>query len=113
MQLAPGDAFGASIFAAACAPCHDSGRPLPYGGVNLGLSTALSAPDPRNAANIILSGVRPVAGERSPIMPAFADSMTDDQISAVLKYLRSHFGNEPAWPNVEQAVRDARHRDKP
>ena len=119
-QAAQGDASGASIYAAACAPCHESGRPLPYGGVNLGLSTALSAPDPRNAANIILSGIRPVAGERSPIMPAFADSMTDDQISAVLKYLRSRFHNQQAWPDVEQTVRDARHsqtvllqRDKP
>jgi mono/diheme cytochrome c family protein len=112
-QPTQGDASGASIFAAACAPCHDSGRALPYGGINLGLTTALSAPDPRNAANIILSGIRPVAGERSPIMPAFADSMTDDQITAVLKYLRSRVGNQPAWPNVEQAVQNARHRDKP
>jgi mono/diheme cytochrome c family protein len=113
IQLAPGDASGASIFAAACAPCHESGRPLPYGGVNLGLSTALSAPDPRNAANTILSGIRPVSGERSPIMPAFADSMTDDQISAVLKYLRGRVSNQPAWANVEQAVLNARQRDKP
>ena len=44
------------------------------------LSTALSSPDPRNAANIVLSGVRPVEGERSPIMPGFAASMNDDQI---------------------------------
>jgi mono/diheme cytochrome c family protein len=106
---AGGDSSGASIYAATCAPCHESGRPLPYGGVNLALSTALSAPDPRNAANIILSGIRPVAGERSPIMPGFADSMTDEQISAVLKYLRGRSGNQAAWSNVEQTVRDARH----
>ena len=108
-STAAGNNSGASIYAAACAPCHESGRPLPYGGLNLALSTALSAGDPRNAANIILSGIRPVAGERSPIMPPFADSMTDDQISAVLNYLRSRSGNHPAWSNVEQTVRDARH----
>ena len=39
--------------------------------------TAISGPDARNAANIVLSGVRPVEGERSPIMPGFADSMSD------------------------------------
>src|SRR6202012_3593079 len=39
------DATGASIYAAACATCHESGRPLPYGGVNLGLTTAISGPD--------------------------------------------------------------------
>ena len=81
-QIAPaqpvaGRRAGASIYAAACATCHETDRPLPYGGINLGLSTALSAPDPRNAANIILSGIRPVEGERSPIMPGFASSMTD------------------------------------
>ena len=52
--------------------CHETDRALPYGGVNLGLSTAISAPDARNVANIVLSGVRPVEGERSPIMPGFA-----------------------------------------
>ncbi len=35
---------GASIYAAACATCHETGRPVPYGGVNLGLSTAISGP---------------------------------------------------------------------
>ncbi|MGA8897970.1 c-type cytochrome, partial [Bradyrhizobium sp.] len=107
-QPALANAAGASIYAAACATCHESGRPLPYGGINLRLSTALSAPDPRNAANIILSGIRPVAGERSPIMPGFANSMTDDQISALLGYLRGRFSSQSAWTGVEQIVRDAR-----
>jgi mono/diheme cytochrome c family protein len=84
---------------------------LPYGGINLRLSTALSAPDPRNAANVILSGIRPVGGERSPIMPGFANSMTDDQIAAVLNYLRGRFSAQPAWSGVEQIVRDARHNE--
>jgi mono/diheme cytochrome c family protein len=99
---------GASIYAAACAPCHDTERPLPYGGVNLGLSTAISAPDPRNATNIVLSGIRPVEGERSPIMPDFASSMTDPQVSALLNYLRARFSNQPAWTNIEKTVQDAR-----
>ena len=102
------EAPGASIYAAACATCHETSRPLPYGGVNLGLSTAISGPDPRNAANIVLSGIRPVEGERSPIMPGFANSMTDDQVSAVLNYLRSRFSNQPAWTGVEKIVEDAR-----
>jgi mono/diheme cytochrome c family protein len=107
-QAVKTDAAGAAIYAAACATCHQSERPLPYGGVNLALSTALSGPDPRNAANIVLSGVRPVEGERSPIMPGFADSMTDGQIAALLNYLRSRFGNQPPWTGVEKTVADAR-----
>jgi mono/diheme cytochrome c family protein len=99
---------GASIYAAACATCHETHRPLPYGGVNLGLSTAISSPDPRNVANIVLSGVRPVEGERSPIMPGFAASMDDDQIAALLNYLRARFSDQPAWTGVEKTVEDAR-----
>jgi len=99
---------GASIYAAACATCHETGRPLPYGGVNLGLSTALSSPDPRNAANIVLSGVRAAEGERSPIMPGFAASMDDGQVATLLNYLRMRFSNQPAWTGVAKTVEDAR-----
>jgi mono/diheme cytochrome c family protein len=99
---------GASIYAAACAGCHETSRPLPYGGVNLGLSTAISAPDARNAANIVLLGVRPVEGERSPIMPGFAASMSDGQIAALLNYLRARFSNQPAWAGVDKTIEDAR-----
>jgi mono/diheme cytochrome c family protein len=102
------NAAGASIYTAACASCHETGRAVPYGGVNLALSTALSSPDPRNAVNIVLSGIRPVEGERSPIMPGFAASMNDDQISALLRFLRARFSNQPAWSGVEQTVADAR-----
>jgi mono/diheme cytochrome c family protein len=102
------NAAGASIYAAACAGCHETSRPLPYGGVNLGLSTAISSPDARNAANIVLSGVRPVEGERSPIMPGFAASMSDGQIAALLNYLRARFSNAPAWTGVEKTIEDAR-----
>jgi mono/diheme cytochrome c family protein len=105
------DTPGAAIYQAACATCHESDRPLPYSGINLRLSTALSAPDPRNAANVILSGIRPVGGERSPIMPGFANSMTDDQIAALLNYLRGRFSAQPVWTGVEQVVRDARQTD--
>jgi mono/diheme cytochrome c family protein len=107
-EPASADSPGAPIYQAACATCHESDRPLPFSGINLRLSTALSAPDPRNAANIILSGIRPVSGERSPIMPGFASSMTDDQISALLNYLRERFSAQPAWTGIEKIVRDAR-----
>jgi len=105
---AQADSQGAAIYAAACASCHESGRPPPYGGINLGLSSAISGPDPRNLANIVLSGVQPVEGERSPIMPGFASSMSDAQIAILLNYLRSRFGRRPAWTDLEKTVEDAR-----
>jgi mono/diheme cytochrome c family protein len=105
---AQADSQGAAIYAAACATCHESGRPPPYGGINLGLSSAISGPNPRNLANLVLSGVRPVEGERSPIMPGFASSMNDAQIASLLNYLRSRFSRQPAWTDVEKAVENAR-----
>jgi len=102
------DPTGAVIYAAACAMCHETERPLPYGGVDLALSTALSAPDPRNATNIILAGIPPVAGERSPIMPGFAASMTDDEAADLLAFLRARFSTQPAWQGIEHTVADAR-----
>jgi mono/diheme cytochrome c family protein len=104
----PGNEAGAAIYVSACATCHENPRPLPYGGVNLHLSTGISAPDPRNAANTILYGLPAVEGERSPIMPGFADNMSDAQIAALLNYLRARFSRQPAWSNVEQTVAQAR-----
>jgi len=104
----PPESEGAKIYAGACAGCHDSGRPLPYGGIHLGLSTAVSAPDPRNLANIVLSGVRPIEGERSPIMPGFAAVLTDREAAALLGYLRLRFGRQPAWSDLENTVAEAR-----
>jgi mono/diheme cytochrome c family protein len=106
---ATADETGNAIYVAACATCHEAGRPLPYGGVNLSLSTAINAPDARNAVNTVLAGLRPVAGERSPIMPPFASSMSDDQLVALLKYLRSRFSDQPAWTDLEKIVAEARH----
>ncbi|SDJ14727.1 MULTISPECIES: cytochrome c [Bradyrhizobium] len=103
-----GTTSGAQIYAAACAICHATDRAPPFGGIDLALSTALTSPDARNAANIVLSGIRPTAGERSPIMPGFADSMSDGQIVAVLDYLRARFGNAPPWTNTADIVRDIR-----
>ena len=102
------NAAGSSIYAAACASCHESGRPLPYGGVNLGLSTAISSPDPRNLVNIVLSGIPAVEGERSPIMPGFAASMNDEQASSLLSYLRARFSDQPAWTDLKKTIADAR-----
>ncbi|NOJ50755.1 cytochrome c [Bradyrhizobium archetypum] len=107
-RAAQTNSAGASIYAAACASCHEGRRPLPYSGVNLSLSTAISSPDPRNLANIVLSGVDAVEGERSPIMPGFAASMNDEQASALLNYLRARFSEQPTWTDLKKTIADAR-----
>jgi mono/diheme cytochrome c family protein len=99
---------GEALYAAACAACHAGERAPPYGGIDLALSSAISGPDARNAANTVLMGIRPREGERGPIMPGFADSMTDEQIAALLTYLRTRFSNQPPWTDIAETVRNAR-----
>src|SRR5262249_6789457 len=99
---------GGVIYVATCAGCHEGSRGAPYGGINLALSTTVSGPDPRNLANIVLSGVRPVEGERSPIMPGFAASISAAQIAALVGYLWSRFTWAPEWNDIEKTIADPR-----
>jgi mono/diheme cytochrome c family protein len=99
---------GATIYAAACASCHEGGRAPPFGGLNLHLSSAVNASTPDNIINVVLQGVPAVSGEKGAIMPAFNGAMTDGQLAALLGYLRSTFSDEPAWTDVESDIREAR-----
>jgi len=99
---------GAVIYQAACATCHDDGRPLPFGGVDLALSTGPSAPDPRNVINIVLWGLPAADAKRSPIMPGFVNALTDQQLADLIAYLRSQFSNKPPWSDIEKDIRDAK-----
>jgi mono/diheme cytochrome c family protein len=102
------DNAGAVLYASACASCHDAGRPVPYGGINLALSTTVSSDDPRNALRVILGGVAATSGARGPIMPGFADTMTDSQVIALAQYIRTRFAQKPEWPNVPDQLQKIR-----
>ncbi|WP_158745417.1 c-type cytochrome [Acidisphaera sp. L21] len=96
---------GAAIFAGACAGCHGAGAPMMLNGrPSLALGSSVTAATPRNASQTILYGLQPGPGERGPWMPGFAGSLTDDQVAAVLTYLRWRFTDRPAWPALEDNV---------
>lgn len=99
---------GAAIYAASCAPCHEAGRAVPYGGIDLALSTGPNGPTARNLINVVLWGLPPSNGQRSAIMPGFSEAMTDEQLRALLTYVRQRFGDGSAWTNIDQDIRDAR-----
>ena len=110
-QAAPPQAaggVGAAIYGGACASCHESGRPLPYGGINLALSTVINGENPRNLLNILLAGLPAADGVRAPIMPPFGAILTDAQIGALTSYLRSRFSTKPAWSDIPAQLREAR-----
>jgi len=104
---------GAMIFASACATCHESSRPLPFGGIDLALSTAPQGPNPHNLVNVVIAGIPAAAGERSPIMPGFAGVLTDQHLAELIRYVRSRFSDKPQWTDIASDVRDARARVRP
>jgi mono/diheme cytochrome c family protein len=95
---------GKVLFDAACASCHDGSRPLPFGGIELRLSTAVHASDPTNIVNVILQGLPPASGERSPVMPSYHAVISDEQVVDLLAYMRSAFTDKPAWPDLPALV---------
>ena len=101
---------GAGIFAAACASCHSGLRPLPFGGLNLAMSTALQAPDPSNVIIVTLNGLPAAPGEPSAIMPGFAGALDDRQIADLLTYLRTAVAGQKPWPDLETTIRNVRTR---
>ena len=101
---------GAAIYAATCASCHDGTRPLPFGGVKLMLSTAVTGENATNLVNVILEGLRPPEGTTGAIMPGFSSTLTDGQLESLVAYIRSNLGAQPPWTGVENSVREARSR---
>jgi mono/diheme cytochrome c family protein len=108
-QPGPGEEQAAAIFAGACAGCHVGGRETaPPRGIDLALSTEINDGDPRNAIMVVLDGIAPVAGESGPLMPGFAGTFTDAQLAALLRYLRAHYSDGPAWSDLDGVVRSIR-----
>ena len=101
----PGGSYrGISVYRAACASCHESGRALPFGGLPFPLSTAVSAPDPQNIINVVLFGIPPADGESSAVMPAFGSVLSDADLTALMNYLRSRFSRQPQWSDLTEQI---------
>ncbi len=97
---------GETVFATVCSSCHEAGRAQPFGGVDFANSTAINADSPQNVVNMVLFGL-PAGTTRGPIMPGFAGTLSQDQIVALLGYLRGHFApGRPAWSDPASLVAD-------
>ncbi len=99
---------GALIYAGACAGCHQGPRAVPYGGIDLALSSGVSGPSAQNLVNVILYGLPAGGVARSAIMPGFAASLRDGQVAALVRYLRSRFSDQPPWTDIDESVHAAR-----
>ncbi|MDP9898313.1 cytochrome c [Variovorax ginsengisoli] len=101
---------GANVYAAACAACHYNALSGPQAArPELGLKSSLSAADPTNLVNVILHGVSLKEGLPEAMMPAFGTALTNDDIAALVTYLRKTRTDLPPWQGVAQLV--AKQRD--
>jgi mono/diheme cytochrome c family protein len=102
----PKDPFvtaGAAIYADECAACHKmDGSGVPALIPALRGSAAAQSADPTSLLRVVLRGGQSVATDRAPTgpaMPAYAWQLGDDQVAAVITYVRN------AWGNVAPTVR--------
>jgi nicotinate dehydrogenase subunit B len=103
---------GARLYLGACAVCHEVGGPPLFGSrPSLALNSNLHSGVPDNLIQVILHGIAEPASSDLGYMPAFKDSMSDDQIAELISYLRQQFApNKPAWIDLHAAVGRIRER---
>jgi mono/diheme cytochrome c family protein len=101
-------ALGASVYAGSCAGCHDQGRGLSSNeALRLPLAVALHMPDPRNLIHLVRQGIQPVDGHTGRWMPGFEGSLSDDELTALVTWLRRQGTDAPPWKNVAHDVKES------
>lgn len=99
----------ATLFAGACAVCHESGAPMmQQGRPPLAWGTPLHVDTASDTVNIIMKGVPSPAGATGPTMPAYADMLDDRQVRELAAYLRARFTDKAPWTDVGKAVAQSR-----
>jgi mono/diheme cytochrome c family protein len=90
-------AKGSAIYQAQCSDCHGTdGRGKPPGYPPLAQNHSIEMQSAVNAIRMVLNGGYPpeTAGNTRPYgMPPFAQIMTDEEIAAVVTYIRISWGN--------------------
>ena len=94
---------GGQIYADECAGCHGAtGKGEPGLFPSLNDSAVVQQTDPTSLLRVVLRGARNSATDAAPTgpaMPAFAWVLKDDQIAAVLTYIRNSWGNAASEVN--------------
>lgn len=102
-------ALGRSVYEGSCASCHDAGRGLSSNSaLQLPLAVALYMPTPENLIHIVKEGIRPPEAAADRWMPPFAGNLSDDEITALVTWLRRQAAGEPPWKDVAKAVRQSK-----
>ncbi|MGF6492043.1 mono/diheme cytochrome c family protein [Luteibacter sp. 621] len=88
-------ADGATLYAGACASCHQPDglgtQDQYFPSLSHNRAVGMSAPD--NLVMAILHGIDRKGADAHVAMPAFGRDLTDAQVAAVATYVEQHFGN--------------------
>lgn len=96
---------GARLYAGACIACHYNAKPVPLAArPELALNSALTLPEPTNFIRTVLEGIGAAEGAPGLVMPAYAESLTDDDIATLAAYLRRTRTDQPAWSSLKVKV---------
>ncbi len=97
---------GARLYEGACAVCHAVGGAALFGSrPSLALNSNLHGAVPDNLLQVILHGIASPAASDLGYMPAFKDSLTDDQLAELVSYLRQQFApDKPPWTDVPASI---------
>jgi mono/diheme cytochrome c family protein len=89
---------GEAIYQSICAGCHmQDGQGATGAGTYSSLINDSKLADPAYPVSIVLKGHK--------AMPPFADALTNDQVAAVVTYIRTHFGNDFPGPLTPEEIR--------
>jgi mono/diheme cytochrome c family protein len=100
-------AFGQTVYKAHCASCHAAdGRGMPPEYPPLAGNPSISMQSAVNPIRMVLNGGFPPGTKGNPMpygMPPFAQTLSDDEVAAVVSYIRSAWGNRGSPVSARQA----------
>jgi nicotinate dehydrogenase subunit B len=98
--------MGARIYEGACAVCHQVGGPALFGSrPSLALNSNVHSAAPDNLVQVILHGIEAPVSSDLGYMPAFKNSLNDEQVAELVSYLRQQFAPDKApWTEIAPTV---------
>ncbi|MDR3533611.1 MAG: cytochrome c [Rhodopila sp.] len=98
---------GAAIYMDGCQACHRAdGEGVARLFPSLAGNPLMQQSDPESLVRVVLQGGRAAATDAAPTgpsMPAFGWRLTDDQVAAVVTYIRNSWGNAAAPVTADEA----------
>jgi mono/diheme cytochrome c family protein len=99
--------FGQTVYNARCASCHGAdGRGMPPDYPPLAGNPSIQMQSAVNPIRMVLNGGFPPGTKGNPMpygMPPFAQNLSDDEVAAVVTYIRAAWGNQGAAVSSRQA----------